>query len=53
MGDYKSWVNELGDSYLVSPRLEDNGATLTLKDAEIITNGPFLEATKVESIAFA
>ena len=47
MGEYKSWVEQLGDNYLGGQRLEDGGALLTTKNEPILTDGPFLEAKEI------
>ena len=45
--EYQAWVGELGAQYVSGQRLEENGALLTSKDAEIVTDGPFLEAKEI------
>ncbi|MGI9552466.1 MAG: YciI family protein [Aurantibacter sp.] len=47
MGDYKAWVAQLGDKYLGGQRLEDRGAFLISKNADILTDGPFLESKEI------
>lgn len=47
MKEYKKWVEELGENYLAGQRLEDNGALLTSKTENIMTDGPFLEAKEI------
>ena len=47
MQDYQTWVEKLGENYLGGQRLENNGAVLTSKDGEIITDGPFLETKEI------
>ena len=45
--DYQAWVRQLGDKYLAGQRLEENGAFLTSKEAEVLTDGPFLETKEI------
>ncbi len=45
--DYQSWVEKLGEKYLGGQRLEENGALLKSQEAEILTDGPFLEAKEI------
>lgn len=45
-GEYKAWVEELGDRYLGGQRLDESGAVLTSKN-HIITDGPFLEPKEI------
>lgn len=47
MGEYKAWVEQLGDNYLAGQRLEENGAVLTGKQDPIATDGPFLESKEI------
>lgn len=47
MGEYKEWVNKLGDNYLGGQRLEDKGSLLTSKTNQILTDGPFLESKEI------
>ena len=47
MMEYKAWVEQLGGNYLGGQRLEDNGAVLTSKTDQIVTDGPFLEAKEI------
>ncbi|SDS05578.1 YciI family protein [Gramella sp. MAR_2010_147] len=42
-----NWINEMGEQYLGGQRLEDKGAFLGSKNAEVITDGPFLEAKEI------
>ncbi len=45
--EYQAWVERLGDRYLGGQRLEERGALLQDKTADIITDGPFLEAKEI------
>lgn len=45
--DYQAWVEELGEQFISGQRLEENGALLTSKAAEIVTDGPFLETKEI------
>lgn len=47
MSDYQAWVNTLGEQYMDGQRLEDNGAFLTNKTDEVMTDGPFLEPKEI------
>lgn len=47
MNDYKNWVEELGENYLGGQRLEENGALMTAKKEQPITDGPFLESKEI------
>lgn len=45
--EYKAWADDLGEKYIAGQRLEESGSLLTNKDAEIITDGPFLEPKEI------
>jgi len=47
MGEYKAWVERLGENYLGGQRLEDTGTLLTSKNESILTDGPFLESKEI------
>jgi len=46
--DYcSSWIKDMGEQYIGGQRLEDSGVIIGSKEAEIITDGPFLEAKEI------
>ena len=45
--NYQTWVEQLGEKYIGGQRLEENGALLTSKEADIMTDGPFLETKEI------
>ncbi|MDX1543554.1 MAG: YciI family protein [Christiangramia sp.] len=47
MDHCSDWINDMGEQYLGGQRLEDNGAYIGSKDAEVKTDGPFLEAKEI------
>lgn len=47
MDQCTDWITEMGEQYIGGQRLEDNGAFISSKDAEVITDGPFLEAKEI------
>lgn len=47
MGEYKAWVQSLGEHYVGGQRLENDGALLTSKEGSISTDGPFLESKEI------
>lgn len=45
-GEYKAWVNNLGEKYITGQRLQKTGSLLEDKNT-IITDGPFLEPKEI------